>query len=85
MIRTKVYASGTSNPSKVHWEAIQTCTRRMADRHTDIRIQYDAIGSGPGREEYINKGDYYKGEKVCASFIDYGRETYMSLYLLSER
>ena len=28
---------------------------------------------------------YYKGEKVCASFIDYGRETYMSLYLLSER
>ena len=48
VIRTKVYASGTSNPSKVHWEAIQTCTRRMADRHTDIRIQYDAIGSGLG-------------------------------------
>ena len=64
VIRTKVYASGTSNPSKLHWKAISQCTRRMSDRFNDVRIQYDSIGSGPGRAEYVNAGTYYAGGKL---------------------
>eukprot|EP00937_MAST-01D_sp_MAST-1D-sp2_P002114 g2114.t1 len=63
-MRVKVYASGTTNPKRVHWETMSMCTRRMAERHTNVRLQYDAIGSGPGREEFVNAGSYYGGEKV---------------------
>ena len=57
----KVYVSGTTNPKRVHWWAMQQAEARLkhVDRGAhDVSLTYDAIGSGPGRAEFVNPGDY---------------------------
>jgi ABC-type phosphate transport system substrate-binding protein len=55
----KIYGSGTTNPKKVHWHLMHLFAERMKiHKNKRIRLTYNAIGSGPGRDEFAAAATY---------------------------
>jgi len=60
----ELHASGTTNPSKLHWKYMETMEERLGG---PLLMTYRAVGSGTGQKEFLASKNAFGGSEIPLS------------------